>query len=101
MFTIKIINEGQDNTYLFQWEHIYSHGPFSAQFEAAKLSAIERADDEIKDMCQLYYAHIHDGGGNEFWLSIGDDCFVTDSSGKTVLIHRSPDPEHEDDFKED
>ncbi len=90
MFTVKIVNQDQDNATLFQWEKIQSHGPLSHHFETLKQYEIDRADDEVKDMCKDYYAYIGDGNGHEYWIAIGDDCFVTDASGKTVLIHRSP-----------
>lgn len=93
MFTVKIRNEEQDNTLLMQWNQVRSHGPFSEQFNILKQDAIDRAcTSEVADNCQLYYAWIGDGDGNEHWLAIGDDCFITDVSGKTVMIHRSPEP---------
>lgn len=92
MFTIKI--EDQDGSArLFSWSQVISHGPLSAHFDTYKHMAIENAEtSDVAEACQEYYAWLGDGDGNEYWLIMGEDCFITDGSGKTVLIHRSPEP---------
>lgn len=95
MFTVKVVNQDEGNTLLFSWPSVRVHGTFSTEFELMKDAEYEEANDELKPHVDSYYAWIGDNDGNEYWLAIGDDCFITDASGKTVQAIRSPQVIHE------
>jgi len=93
MFTLKIVQEDEGNTILKSWDTVRVHGPFSDQFSILVQDELDRTEEpELKEAIESYYSYLTDGNGNEYWLVIGEDCYITDMSGKTVQAIRSPQP---------
>jgi len=89
MFTVKIQNEDSGVTHLFSYQDLLFIGPSE---ELMRQIEFETEHNENFHMPEglAYWGKVADlSTDKEYWLTNGDSLYVTDMSGKTVLMERS------------